>query len=101
MFNLIIVGSPEWEELTTNLALSHKKSNRDVLCTACWKIYRYMKNRTHLEKIPNHRQHVLITNMFTDEEKFLDHALINKKAFLDGANLVVVNPYFLLTNAQG
>ena len=50
---------------------SKAKSNRDVLCVKCWKIYSYEGNIKHKIDCPDHINHILTSKAFGSEGKFV------------------------------
>jgi len=66
------------------LEFSRKKSNKDVICTACWKIYNYEEVRLHRSSEPAHQANILSSKYFAGEKIFLSLAKQNGKVFRDG-----------------
>ncbi len=91
--NIVTLGTHEWTNLLSNLDRSRTKSNRDVLCARCWKVFRYMKSKRHVEQNPDHGIFMRTTRMFAEEEKFLEQAYSMNKVVYENGIGRVENPY--------
>ena len=76
---MIAPNTDDWDNLLFNLKFSKKKSNRDVLCLACWEILTYEQRENHLNKNPTHSKEVLTSMWFGTENKFISIAEKNGK----------------------
>eukprot|EP00347_Sterkiella_histriomuscorum_P003116 403365529 len=64
-------GSEDWLALIDRLNYSKSKSNRDVLCSKCWKILKYEAAIRHRNKHPEHNSFVMTSKEFATEKKFI------------------------------
>eukprot|EP00347_Sterkiella_histriomuscorum_P012715 403367493 len=64
-------GSEDWLALIDRLNYSKSKSNRDVLCSKCWKILKYEAAIRHRNKHPEHNSFVMTSKEFANEKKFI------------------------------
>ena len=91
----ILIESDEWRELLQKLKWSKSKSNRDVICTKCWRVYRYMKGRDHKDEHPSHSEFILTTRHYADAEAFMDLATVwGKVENRENGETVVESPYY-------
>ena len=91
---MIAKNSREWERLLKLLQRSKSKSNRDVLCAKCWKIYTYEGNVVHKLQQPDHAEEILTTKMYANEEKFVAAAKKLNKMKVEGERELYENPYY-------
>ena len=71
MMALIAKDSEQWSDFVQKLIRSKQKSNRDVLCVKCWRIYCYEQNIHHKLHNPQHIDHILTSKAFCSESKFV------------------------------
>ena len=90
---MIIRGSTEWTQFVTNLKTSKSRSNRDVFCLECWKIFKYEENKLHKLCFPNHKRLILTSKHFCTENKFIALARLMNKIVNDNEVEMFVNPY--------
>ena len=82
-----------WDQLLDRLNRSKSKSNRDVLCSKCWKIYSYETNNLHKISNPDHVKSVMTSKAFASENDFFAVALQFDKVVSEGDKIYVENPY--------
>ena len=64
-------NSEEWATLKENLAISAFKSNKDKLCTKCWRVYSYKMAKKHNQTHPAHEWNLMCPRDFANEEAFV------------------------------
>ena len=77
--NYLTPGTQEWKNFLQELEFSRMKQNKDLLCTACWKIYNFQEARTHKLKFPSHKSQILTSKYFSSEQLFIEVARKNGK----------------------
>ena len=65
------VGSVEYNKMFEALQSNRNKTSRDLLCTACWKLFTYTKYKQHLAMNPSHEGMKVCCQSYSDEESFL------------------------------
>lgn len=68
---MIQKDSLEWKLLMRKLRLSKMKSNRDYLCVRCWLVYTYEQIKVHREQQKSHKESIITSKHFANEEKFI------------------------------
>jgi hypothetical protein len=91
---LVKYSSALWNQLLEDLQYSKLKSNKDVICTSCWKVFNYEEARHHKVQEPEHVRTILTSKYFASEGVFIDLAKENKKIFRSNGDILVINPYF-------
>ncbi|CAI2381480.1 unnamed protein product [Moneuplotes crassus] len=83
--------SSEWNDYVKKIVAIKKKSNREVLCTACWMILNYEQRSKHKAKFPSHTASILTSSQFASGTQFYQIAIKNNKVITkhDGAVLVI------------
>ena len=71
--------SEQWFEFIAKLIKSKQKSNKDVFCVKCWRIFRYEDNIKHKEELPDHTKSVLTSKYYATEKRFISLARALKK----------------------
>ena len=71
--------SEQWFEFIAKLIKSKQKSNKDVFCVKCWRIFRYEENLKHKEDLPEHSKSVLTSKYYATEKRFISLARALKK----------------------
>lgn len=71
--------SNEWCEFIAKLIKSKQKSNKDVFCVKCWRIFRYEENLRHKEELPEHSRSVLTSKYYATEKRFISLARALRK----------------------
>ena len=89
----LTTNSDDWQNLLFNLQFSKSKSNRDVLCAICWEIITYEQREKHLMASPSHKDEVLTSKSFCNEEKFVFMAERYGRAKEFGGIIYYENPY--------
>eukprot|EP00347_Sterkiella_histriomuscorum_P013760 403363475 len=80
---MIKQGTQEWEDLLQKFQYSTAKSNRDVLCSQCWKILKYEEFVKHKIFLPHHTGSILTSKKFASEKKFIEISKNLGKYFID------------------
>ena len=68
---MIIKESNDWKVLLKQLQRSKLKSNRDILCAKCWRIYSYEGNIKHKLDMPEHMSNIITSKGYGNEAKFM------------------------------
>lgn len=76
---MIEKDSNEWCEFIAKLIKSKQKSNKDVFCVKCWRIFRYEENLRHKEDLPDHAKSVLTSKYYATEKRFISLARALRK----------------------
>ena len=85
--------SDEWYYFLRKLKRSKAKSNRDVLCLECWKIYNYEGNARHKMQWPSHKGSIVTTKGYAEETLFIQLARALKKSLIKDGEEFFENPY--------
>ena len=67
-------NSEEWHKFIRKLQRSKQKSNRDVFCLHCWRIYNYEGNMRHKDLMPSHKKAIVTSKSYASEDLFLQLA---------------------------
>ena len=82
-----------WDMLIEELQYSQKKSNKDVMCTRCWRILNYQEGRAH--KSTDHRSHIITSKNFSNEKLFISLAKKHQKLRInDEGKISVRSPFY-------
>ena len=85
--------SKEWFEFVHVLEGMKKKSNRQVLCLACWELLNYEQKSKHLKTHPSHEKQIVTSSKFASSWQFYSLALAHKKAQQRDDGLFITAPY--------
>ena len=72
--NTVAYKSPEWTEFVEHLSTIKQKTNRLVLCQACWKLLNNHQKVSHRIEFPTHTQTILTSSRYASEEKIYELA---------------------------
>lgn len=89
----IRLNSEDWNRLIRKLERSKAKSNRDLFCLKCWRIYNYESNVKHKRIMPSHSGSIITSKSFATETLFMQLARAMKKVFTLEEAEYVENPY--------
>eukprot|EP00347_Sterkiella_histriomuscorum_P010565 403375798 len=92
---MIKQDTQEWEDLLQKFQYSTAKSNRDVLCSKCWKILKYEEFVKHKIYLPQHTGSILTSKKFASEKKFIEISKNLGKYFIDPLDCseIFISPY--------
>ena len=93
MLQMIKKGSTDWMLFLRDLQVSIEKSNRDILCLACWEIIKYDRNIKHKAENPDHLSAILTSRDYGSEWQIINLAKENGKLIIEGEDLYIENPY--------
>ena len=85
--------SKEWFEFVHVLEGMKKKSNRQVLCLACWELLNYEQKTKHLKLHPSHEKQIVTSSKFASSWQFYSLALAHKRVEQRGNGLFINAPY--------
>ena len=86
-------NSAEWRIFLRVLLKSKQKSNRDVLCLDCWQVLTYYQNLAHKRDQPSHSCHILTSNSFATERRFMKWAQKYQKVYQSEGGIFYANPF--------
>ena len=89
----INLNSEPFKLLIRKLERSRKKSNRDLFCLKCWRIYNYESNVKHKSIMPTHKGSIITSKNFASEAMFMQLARAMKKISSLSEEEFVENPY--------
>ena len=90
----IRIDSEEWNKLIRKLERSKNKSNRDLFCLKCWRIYNYESNIKHKRIMPSHKSYIITSKSFASESLFMQLVRAMKKVETNEQGVdFVENPY--------
>lgn len=90
---MIRKNSDEWYKLIRKLERSKQKSNRDVFCLHCWRIYNYEGNIRHKDLMPSHKTSIVTSKSFASEDLFIQLAKAMNKVVVREKEEYIENPY--------
>lgn len=61
---MIKVHTSQWDEFVQQVESIKLKSNREVLCLACWVLLNYEQRIKHTRDFPDHKPNVLTASKF-------------------------------------
>ena len=77
--SMIRKESKEWAEFVHRLESIKQKSNRQVLCLACWELLNYEQKTKHFKSQPGHANHTVTSSKFASSWQFYSLALAYDK----------------------
>ena len=80
---MIRKNTSDWYWVIRNFQKSKAKSNRDVLCTECWEVYKYEDNKKHLKENLDHKRFILTAKQYSSEAKFKKISKLYGKYFFN------------------
>jgi hypothetical protein len=69
--SLIQLYTPKYQEMITDVQKNKKRTCRDVLCGACWKMFSFTQFQAHVKIFKGHDKSEITSKVYTSEEMFL------------------------------
>lgn len=69
---MIAENSIQFKFIMKKLNESLQKTNRDLMCIECWRIYSYDKIKVHKIQEPSHERSIITAKEYASQEKFIE-----------------------------
>ena len=99
--SMIRKESQEWAEFVHRLESIKQKSNRQVLCLACWELLNYEQKTKHFKAHPDHASRTVTSSKFASSWQFYSLALAYDKVIeRDNEQFIIVPFDYLRTESN-